>query len=136
MKAPEELRREFVHQWLFKAEEDLAAAWHLLSSAPVLAGPAGFHAKQSAEKYLKAYLVWQGIEFTKTHNIANLLDLISTSDKSLAASLDAASVLTRYAVYSRSPADIREISPQEAREAVKLAQEAKERIVAALEDAL
>jgi len=136
MKPPDVIRREFVQQWVSRAEEDLAAARQLLSSVPVLPRPIGFHAQQATEKYLKAYLVWKQIDFPKTHNIANLLDLLSEADKSLAISLDAASVLTKYAVETRYPGDLPDIPQRDAQLAVTIAEEARERIRAALEHVL
>lgn len=35
-----------------------------------------FHAQQCVEKYLKAFLIHLGIEFPKTHDIADLLELL------------------------------------------------------------
>jgi HEPN domain-containing protein len=136
MKPPEEVRREFVRQWILKADEDLATARHLLASAPTLLGPVGFHAQQAVEKYLNAYLVWRQTEFPKTHNIANLLDLVSSSQEQLAISLDAATVLTKYAVESRYPGDLPEISFEEACEAVELARKSKKIVLTALREAL
>ena len=63
MKPPEEVKREFVRQWLRKGLADLAAARHLLSGGADLLYGAAFHAQQAAEKFLKAALVWHQVEF-------------------------------------------------------------------------
>jgi HEPN domain-containing protein len=39
-----------------------------------------FHCQQAAEKYLKAYLVRQQIEFRKTHALGHLLHLASQAE--------------------------------------------------------
>ncbi|MDI6793295.1 MAG: HEPN domain-containing protein, partial [bacterium] len=35
----------------------------------------GFHAQQTAEKSIKAILIWEGIKFRKTHDLSELIDL-------------------------------------------------------------
>ena len=60
-----------VSEWVRKAENDLISAKHLLTlreNQPT--DSICFHAQQCAEKYLKALLTFQGIDFTKTHDIA------------------------------------------------------------------
>jgi HEPN domain-containing protein len=57
-------------EWVAKAEEDLKTAAHTLKlgrSCPT--GPVCFYAQQAVEKYLKACLVSQELEFSKTHDI-------------------------------------------------------------------
>ena len=48
MKPPEEVKREFVRQWLRKGLADLAAARHLLSGGADLSYGAAFHAQRPA----------------------------------------------------------------------------------------
>ena len=60
-------------EWVAKAEEDLTTAAHTLRlgrSCPT--GAVCFHAQQTVEKYLKAYLVSRGTPFPKTHDIEDL----------------------------------------------------------------
>jgi len=56
-------RDDLVRGWLEKARRDLATAQSQLRVAEPPADIICFHAQQAAEKYLKAYLVWRGIEF-------------------------------------------------------------------------
>ena len=81
MTAPlEELARQ-AHQWVVYADEDLVLARHGLTlgdEAPLRL--IAYHAQQCAEKYPKAYLVWKGIDFPYTHNIARLLELVGTQE--------------------------------------------------------
>jgi HEPN domain-containing protein len=68
-----------VAEWASKAEEDLKTAAHMLrleASSPTAI--VCFHAQQAAEKYLKAYLVYRGTHFPKTHDVEELLALIPT----------------------------------------------------------
>ena len=63
-----------------------------------------FHAQQAVEKFLKMYLVYEGIEPVKTHIISELLVLcIKKSDDF--SSLNDVNYLTEYAVSMRYPDD-------------------------------
>ena len=59
-----------VHEWVIKAENDLRAASHILKLGEECpTDTVCFHAQQCVEKYLKAFLVLEGIDFPKTHDI-------------------------------------------------------------------
>lgn len=60
MKPPEEVKREFVRQWLAKAGADLRASRHLLNGGLEFAASGAFHAEQAVEKAL-AQLVWDEV---------------------------------------------------------------------------
>src|SRR5712692_2125128 len=94
MKSPEEVKSEFVREWLSKANADLLASRHLLKEESKLAFVSAFHAQQAVEKALKALLVWHQIEFPKTHDIRQLLDLLTSPEPELSKELDEASSLT------------------------------------------
>ena len=104
MPPPEEqIRRELVSQWVHKAGQDLRAAETLLAEEPPLLYPSCFHSQQAAEKYLKAFLVHNQVDFPKTHDIQELLDLAEPINSALADSLQSVIVLTEYAVEVRYP---------------------------------
>lgn len=84
MRPPEEIKKELTLQWLKKAEEDLNAAKVLHASELSFSFAVGFHAQQAAEKCPKALLTWKQIEFSKTHDLEKLLDLILPFDPALA----------------------------------------------------
>jgi len=132
MRSPEEVKRDLVRQWMAKAEEDLGAAKALLSMGTSFLSAVGFHAQQAAEKYLKAFLTWHQIEFPKTHDIEELLELIATSDAALADSLRSACVLTQHAVEPRYPGAGAKLTQEGAGEAVGLASEVRDAVVRAL----
>ena len=136
MRPPEEVRRDLVRQWLVKAREDLTAAEILMAQQTPLLGIIGFHCQQAAEKYIKAFLVLHDIKFTKTHDIELLIDLIGNVDNSLADVLHDAIILSDYGVDVRYPGDIPELTPEEAKEAVKLVGMVKDAIRSALEEFL
>jgi HEPN domain-containing protein len=62
MKRPDQVRREFVEQWLAKAEDDLGAAEDMLAEGKPYRWIICYHAQQAAEKYVKAYLVHRDVE--------------------------------------------------------------------------
>ena len=71
---PEILRK--VRLWLEYADEDLRLAIHgmkILEPCPFRL--VAYHAQQCVEKLLKAYLIYQGVDFPYTHNISALLEL-------------------------------------------------------------
>lgn len=133
MRPPEEVKRDLVRQWLAKADEDLNAAKALLFLGTSFFSTIGFHCQQAAEKYFKAFLTGQQIEFPKTHDLSLLLGLIATAAPSLAESLEEVAELTSYGVEIRYPGDIPEISKEDAAEAVQLAEKVRETIKGSLE---
>jgi HEPN domain-containing protein len=64
-------------EWLAKAENDLTTAAHTLKlGASCPTDMVCFHAQQCVEKYLKALLVMEGIDFPKTHDLKTMMALI------------------------------------------------------------
>ena len=132
MKSPDEVKRELYEKWMRRANEDLAVAEQLLSYRVPYFGPIGFHAQQAAEKFLKAFLVWYQIEFPKTHDLSKLLQLVATRDKRLSGALQGILVLTDYGVDTRYPADLPDLTSNEASQAVELARQTKDAVLKSL----
>lgn len=120
-RAREEVRRKLVGHWTDKAAQDLDAAEVLMQHEPPLLYPVCFHCQQASEKYIKAFLTYRQVEFPKTHNIRELLDLAATVDHNLAEELIPAAILTPYGVEARYPDDLPEPSQAESVEALALA---------------
>ena len=110
MRPPDEVAREFAREWLAKADVDLSAARVLLDTG-AHADAVAFHAQQAAEKALKAFLVWNQVEFPKTHDIKRLLVLCRSVDAELAHALADAAALTPFGVEYRYPGDYPAVSP-------------------------
>lgn len=125
MKPPEKIRDEFVRQWLLKAEEDLNAAKSLLTYGTTFLSAVCFHSQQAAEKYLKAYLTFRQVEFPKTHDIDEILDLIAPVNGKLSESLRDTIILTNYGVDVRYPGDFPGVSGSEAGQAIKMAEKVR-----------
>ena len=112
---------EVVRGWVAKAENDLKTAVHALKlGADCPTDTVCFHAQQTVEKYLKALLVLNGIDFPKTHDVEELMGLIPPSVRP-EVSEDEQGRLTDYATVMRYPGDYEEVSLTEARRAVSVA---------------
>jgi len=131
-KPPDQVREEFVRQWLLKAEEDVGAAKSLLTYGETFLSTVCFHAQQAAEKYLKAFLTRHQVEFPKTHDIGELLDLIDLIDRNLSDSLRDTMVLTDYGVVIRYPSDLPSVTASDAQGAVRLADQVRKSILGLL----
>lgn len=83
------------------ADRDIKAFQILASAAGVADASAGFHAQQAAEKCLKAVLIYHGIEFRKTHDLAELLDLLTDNRRPLPPYSESLDELNPYAVEFR-----------------------------------
>jgi len=120
MKNEDKELMNFVKEWIDIAEEDLILAKHGLSiSSGISYRMICYHSQQSAEKYLKAYLVFNKVEFPYSHNITTLLDLCSYIDK-FAERLRDAEILTAYATAMRYPGEYRKLKKNDAANSVGL----------------
>lgn len=75
-------KNELAKGWIRKAESDLAAVRQTLASE----GPfdtACFHCQQAIEKFLKAFLAFQGQQIPRTHDLEELARLCSLLDETL-----------------------------------------------------
>jgi len=129
---PELLRAVETKAWLKKALEDLKAAGSLLRSGGEFSGTVSFHAQQAAEKALKAFLVWHDREFRRTHDLAELGQLCAAADSSMENLCRRADDLSAYAWVFRYPGDVQEPSDEDAGQALALAREVYEAVLARL----
>jgi HEPN domain-containing protein len=107
-------------EWLLKADNDLTNAAHTLKlGEDCPTDTVCFHAQQCVEKYLKAVLVLEGIDFPKTHDLETLLSLIPTESRPDLSDEEQAR-LTEYATSARY-LGWEELSLAAARSAVALA---------------
>ena len=95
---------ELTEEWIFKAEEDIYSADLLLHGGEIpVPDYVCFHCQQCAEKYLKAYLQEQQVEFKRRHDLIPLLRLCLSLDKDFQTIKKDLSTLDRYAVIVRYP---------------------------------
>lgn len=121
MKPPEEVKLEFTREWVQKAEGDFKTASLLLRAGDDHLFQTAFHAQQSAEKYIKAFLVWHQIEFPKSHDIGKLTVLAAQVVPELPEILEEAKTLTPFGVDYRYPGDYPEVTTADAEAALVLA---------------
>lgn len=107
-------------RWLRYAEEDLGTAEMLLSQQQIPSRQACWFAQQSAEKALKAALIFLQIDFHRTHNLNELRDMVPESWQ-LKNTYPNLSNLTRWAVEARYPETMEEATNADASEAVEQA---------------
>ena len=122
-------KEELIKSWLKKAEKDLLTAKHELSFADAVTESICFHCQQAAEKYLKAYLVFRGIPFTRTHEIGELVTKCENKDKEISALKEEADKLTDYAIEIRYPEEWIEPTLEEAREAFEISNKIRDFIL-------
>lgn len=70
------------------ANRDLSALGGMADTTIFADEIAGFHAQQAAEKFFKAWLILQGVECPRIHNLAQLVHLIEKRDSSAASFRD------------------------------------------------
>ena len=68
--------QEITCEWTDKAEGDFVTAVREAQAQPANFDAAAFHAQQAVEKYLKARLVEEDIDFPKTHDLVIILRLV------------------------------------------------------------
>lgn len=115
-------------EWLRRAAQDLRAADLDLAADPPLLEDVVFHAQQAVEKALKAFLVWHGRTFRKTHSLEELGEQCLTVDEALRPLIDRAVPLTEYAWRYRYPGEAEAPSLSEARDALAIARDVFEAI--------
>lgn len=117
-----------VRHWVELADEDLRVAkFTLKMKSNVPYRIIAFHSQQSAEKYIKALLVFHKIDFPYTHNIEKLLEL-TPKEYNLVSKLLTAGDLTDYAVAKRYPDFYQKLTKKTALETIVLAEKVRKTI--------
>ena len=93
-------KTDLVKGWLLKAESDLSNVRMCLANNQSL-DTGCFHAQQAAERFIKAYLTEQEIDFPLIHNLEKLIELCATRDPSFQGIKTFGQELTPYAVALR-----------------------------------
>ena len=89
------------HLLLRKARDDERLALLVLAEATISDEQIGFLAQQAVEKALKAALSFHGVPYRRTHDLAELIDLLSTAGIAHPEALEDAVVLTPFAAEMR-----------------------------------
>ena len=129
MRRREQVIRDFVQQWLHKAESGLTSAEMLASGELPDYFTSAFHSQQAAEKLLKAFLVRHQIEFRKTHDLDQLLRLAAQVDSSVRDELASCVWLSPFGVGFRYPGEYPRVDQVSARNAVAEAKQVREAVL-------
>ncbi len=116
--------KQFIKDWMTKANEDLLVINKLTEPELIAKSAVCFHCQQLVEKILKAYLIANGKEIRKTHNIEFLLSECADFDKEFN-NIDPQN-LSDFGVEVRYPGDMYNPSETETLEYKKLAIKIKE----------
>lgn len=95
--------RQIVKEWLNRAEEDFDFAAANLKEENEFYAQICFHFHQSAEKYLKAFIVAYDLEFGKLHNLMNLAKICARKEPSILKIIDECGFLNAAYIDSRYP---------------------------------
>jgi len=93
---------EIAKEWLEKAEEDYGFACAGLEETNYFAQVC-FHFQQAAEKYLKAFIVANKLEFRAVHNLLELLDTCKQKDPGIEELEQACRFLNPFYIDTRYP---------------------------------
>jgi len=116
--------KQFVKDWITKANEDLLVINRLTEGSVIATSAICFHCQQLVEKMLKAYLIINGKEIKKTHNIEFLLSECADFDDEFN-EIDSKN-LSDFGVEVRYPGDMYNPNEKEALEYKQLAIEIKD----------
>jgi len=95
---------EFIVPWIQKAERDISSAQHLAKTMwPLPTDIICFHCQQAAEKYLKAFLVYNDEEPPKTHDLIELAKLCGNFNDGFSLLIPKCEYLIPFAVRTRYP---------------------------------
>jgi len=108
------------HAWLARAYSNLRLAEHGRGK-DVMLEDLCFNTQQAAEKALKAVCLFKGLDFPRTHSIVRLCDIVESSGMTIPKAVKLADILTQYAVQTRYPSPVEEITQEEYEEALALA---------------
>jgi HEPN domain-containing protein len=118
--------------WLHKADHDLLNIDNNLAAKEIPWDTVCFHAQQVAEKLLKAFLVSQGRDLSKTHDLVALLALCVECNTGLAVLESDCRKLTSYGVAARYPDGLFEPSEADGRDVVAAAHRVRTTILSLL----
>lgn len=136
MRSRDQVIWDYVQQWIKKADSDIKTAKILMDEEMEDYFTCAFHSQQSAEKFLKAYLVRYQIEFRKTHDLDELLNLTDSVDPSLRNEISSCVWITHYGVEFRYPGEYPVVDHNTAVRAYKESEIVKDAVIKRLNDYL
>ncbi|HLP47628.1 MAG TPA: HEPN domain-containing protein [Candidatus Deferrimicrobium sp.] len=110
-------------QWLDRSRSNLERARIEKFSRHILYEDMCFDCQQSAEKALKALLVFKKIEFEWTHNIGLLIKTLEDNNIEIPDTIKKSASLSLYAVRTRYPGTLEPVTKKEFQEALNMAED-------------
>ena len=99
-------KRPDVLEWIIKAEQDYQTAVVMARKRKVpVPDVVGFHSQQCIEKYLKALLVLKKLDFPKTHDLLDLLAILTENEPLLDVLKPDLRILNPFSVQFRYPGE-------------------------------
>lgn len=96
--------KKIIRDWLNKAEEDFGfASCNLNDPTSTFYSQICFHFQQAAEKYLKAYIVANELEFKKIHELTELLRICQKFNPTIQKLEEDCEFLTDFYIDTRYP---------------------------------
>jgi HEPN domain-containing protein len=114
---------EKAREWFRRSKSNMARAKTGRVSQEVLYEDLCYDAQQAAEKALKSLRILHEIVFSKTHDIAYLIELLEKGKMTIPEDVQKAKALTAYAVETRYPGDYVPVSEDDYFRAVETAEE-------------
>jgi len=94
---------EIIREWVQKADDDFEFARVNFEERTSFFAQISFHFQQSAEKYLKAYIIAHELQFRKIHDLPALLRICNSEDSSFSQLKEDCEYLTTFYVETRYP---------------------------------
>ena len=95
--------REIIDEWLTKADEEFEFAWINLEEEKPFFAQICFHFHQSAEKYLKAYIIAKGLELRRVHDLPLLAKHCRAKDATFEQLMESCEYLNAFYIETRYP---------------------------------
>ncbi|MBM2814684.1 MAG: hypothetical protein HW421_1446 [Ignavibacteria bacterium] len=110
------------NQWITRAISNLEKAKCVPASDKILFEDLCFDCQQAVEKALKALLIYNEIEFPKTHSLNQLIFLLHGKIDYIPEFVNDSVYLTDYSVSTRYPGDYEPVTKKEFQEALEISQ--------------
>ena len=95
--------RDIINEWISKGDEDFEFAKINFEEEKPFHAQICFHFQQAVEKYLKAYIIANELEFRKLHDLPLLLKKCSSKDRDFKDLAEDCEYLTTFYIEARYP---------------------------------
>ena len=119
---------DYAKEWLKISERDYASAKHLETMHPMPYEVICYLSQQSVEKSLKAILAFNNTAIAKTHDIKLLYNQCKNYTDKVFLDNNIADLITKFATTSRYPDEMYEFTHEDAKLALKYANQVLEQV--------